>query len=75
MSIQKCIYLVFYNFIFLHKICSIFVELQVFISLNMIGYKLFIYFYDVTKIIITHTKIATFGYRRVTHDNIHLQNC
>jgi hypothetical protein len=31
----------------------------------MIRYKLFIYFCDVTKMIIIHKKIATFGYKLV----------
>jgi hypothetical protein len=45
---------------------SIFVELQVFIFPNMIKYiYLFIYFYDVIKMVITCKKIATFGYRQV----------
>jgi hypothetical protein len=31
----------------------------------MIGYKVFIYFCDVVKIVIIHKKIATFGYRQI----------
>jgi len=44
MPIQKCIHEVFYNFFSIHKICPIFVELQVFIFHNMIRYNLFINF-------------------------------
>ncbi len=52
-----------------------FCRIQVFMFLDMIGYNLFIYFCDVAKIIINYKKIATFGYRQVAHDDIHLQNC
>jgi len=39
--------------------------LQVFIFPNMISYKLFIYLFDVAKMVIIHEKIATFGYKQV----------
>jgi hypothetical protein len=62
MWIKKCIYYVFKKIQF-HKICLLFEELQIFIFPNMSSMNLFIYFYDVLKMVIIHKKIATFGYR------------
>jgi hypothetical protein len=52
-------------FVSLHKICPIFVEMQVFIFSNKIKYYLFIYIFDVVKMVIIHKKVTTFGYTRV----------
>ncbi len=49
--------------ILLHKICLSFCTIACFFP-NMIRYDFLIYFCDVVKIVITHKKIATFGYRQ-----------
>jgi len=49
----------------IHKICTIFVELQAFIFPYMIMHNFLIYFYNVVKMVIIHKKIITFSYRQV----------
>jgi hypothetical protein len=39
--------------------------MQVFIFSNKIKYYLFIYIFDVVKMVIIHKKVTTFGYTRV----------
>jgi len=65
MSIQNTFIKSFTILFSLHKICTIFVELQVFIFPNMIKYYLFIYFCNVAKMVIIHKKIAIFGYKQI----------